>query len=184
VSVLVGRGEGHLVDISRTGIRLRHSVQARHGTTVRVSFEWQGARFAATAEVLASRVVSFGDVDHPTLYDSRLRFSGLDDSSAEILDEMTRAIEQGDVQHWIANLHGSATEDETHVSGSRGYLRCRLRGSRWERKWTRDRTQPTDGFVVSDALSTDELDQLCSTYKGLDSDGRQMVRFLAAASIS
>lgn len=95
IFVLVGRGEGVLVDLSTRGARVRHAVQARRATNVRVSFNWENERFAAMAEVLSSHVVALGYGEVPTLYESRLRFRLISENDEQILDRVIAAIQFG-----------------------------------------------------------------------------------------
>jgi hypothetical protein len=185
VPVLVGRGEGVLVDLSERGARVRHSVQARRGSSIRVTFEWEGQRFAATGDVLSSRVVALGFGDVPTVYESRLHFRVITDAAGELLARVLLSVENGDVRKWVANLHGwsdaATAPSATRSTGS--YLRCRLLGSRWERKWTHDRIQPKDGFLLPESVDTRDVDNLCETYVGMDDEGRDLIRLMAAASL-
>lgn len=186
LAILVGRGDGLLVDLSEHGARVRHSVQARRASKVRVSFEWQRERFAATAEVLSSRVVALGSGDVPTVYESRLRFDAITGAAGELLARVIASVDDIDVRKWVANLRGwneqvEAVAPPTAVTGS--YLRCRLIGNRWERKWTHDRSQPKDGFALPESVETKEVDSLCETYRGLDEDGRHLIRLIATASL-
>ncbi|HKR62962.1 MAG TPA: PilZ domain-containing protein [Thermoanaerobaculia bacterium] len=184
--VFVGRGVGTLVDLSATGARVRHAVQAQRGSNVRLTFEWHGERFGATAEVLSSRVVSLGNGESPTIYESRLRFRLLTDAARDLLDRVLVAIENEDVRRWVANLRGwnageSASPARIPIKGS--YLRCRLLGRRWERKWTQDASQPNDGFVLPETTGPRDVDELCATYENADDDGRNLIRLIAAASL-
>jgi hypothetical protein len=186
VKVLVGRGQGALVDLSLEGARVRHSVQAHRGANLRISFEWQGERFASTAEVLASRVVALSDGTHPTQYESRLRFRLVTETAGQLLRRVLASVENADVRKWVANLQGwneSSASPELINTRTGSYLRCRLVRGRWETKWTHDATQPDDGFVLPETVERSEIGKLCKTYERLDDDGRHMVRLLAAESL-
>jgi hypothetical protein len=186
VKVFVGRGEGVLVDLSPEGARMRHSVQAHRGANLRVSFEWQGERFASTAEVLASRVVALSDGTHPTQYESRLRFRLLTEAASQLLRRVLASVENDDVRKWVANLQGwnDPSAPAVQPDSRRGsYLRCRLVRGRWETKWTHDATQPLDGFVVPETLERSEIANLCKTWERLNDDGRHLVRLLAAETL-
>ncbi len=185
ILVLIGRGEGALLDLSTRGARVRHAVQARRSTNVRLSFDWENDRFVAMAEVLSSHVVALGHGDVPTLYESRLRFRLISENDEQILDRVIAAIQFGSERRWIDNLEGNSQPDRrattTVTTGS--YLRCRLIGRRWERKWTHDRTQPHDGFLLPESIDAKEVDKLCRSYEEQDDNGRALIRMIAAASI-
>jgi len=182
--VFIGRGEGLLVDLSARGARVRHSAQARRSSNVRLSFEWKGERFAATGEVLSSHVVTLGYENHPTIYESRLRFRLLTEESAALLTRVLSSMETDNVRTWVANVQGDSANVQpvrpARATGS--YLRCRLIG-RWERKWTHDWTPPTDGFLLPETADPKEVDDLCASYLNEDEEGRKLIRLMAATAI-
>lgn len=186
VPVLIGRGKGVLVDLSEHGARVRHDVQAPRGSNVRLTFAWHNERFAASAEVLSSRVVALGMADVPTVYESRLRFRPLTDATAELLARVLGSVEDADIRKRVANLRGweeTSTPTTPTPAKTGSYLRCRLIGNRWERKLTHDMTTPIDGFLLPESVTPREVDSLCETYRELDDDGRQLVRLLAATAL-
>jgi hypothetical protein len=81
----IGRGTGSLVDVSATGARIRHTGAVARGARMRITFEWNGERFEASGEVLASRVARIGAQE--TLYDTRVRFNALSHTASELLEE-------------------------------------------------------------------------------------------------
>ena len=60
------------------------------------------------------------------------------------------------------------------------FMRCRLHGRSWTKCWTRDETQPPDGFTVPAKLSDGEVEILCEAYEKMDPDGRELIRATAA----
>jgi len=182
VGVLIGRGEGVLVDLSETGARIRHRTLVRRGAIVRISFEGGERRFSAAAEVLASRVVSLGD---GTTYESRLRFTALDAESAAVLASTLESLAGLDMRRWVDNLHGWGDVPGSRAPrlGTGTFLRCRLLGRRWEQKWTRDTVQPSNGFLLPAGIDPTEIRTLCDTYETLDEEGRATIRLMAAAAV-
>ncbi len=183
IRVTVGRGTGLVVDVSRTGMRVRHSAAATRGSHLRVTFEWEKERFDATAEVLASRVASLGNT---TLFDTRLRFTGMSDSSRELLDRVLAAMRSQELRRWVSNLQGwseNAPQQE-EVDDQGAFLRCRLIGMRWRTTWTRDPTQPDNGFAVPATIKPQELERLCTTFREADADGRSLIRLMAEETVS
>jgi hypothetical protein len=186
VPVLLGRGKGVLVDLSEHGARVRHDVQAPRGSNVRLTFAWHKERFAASAEVLSSRVVALGMADVPTVYESRLRFRPLTDAAADLLSRVLGSVEDADIRKRVANLRGwedDSTPATRSPAATGSYLRCRLIGNRWERKLTHDSAAPADGFLLPESTTPKEVDSLCETYRDLDADGRQLIRLLAATAM-
>ena len=182
VAVIFGRGEGRLIDLSQRGARIRHSAPVRRGAAVRVSFEWQHARFSATTEVLSSRVISVGA--GPS-YESRIRFTFVDDESERVLAIALEEIAGRTTRRWVANLHGWS--DESHPEPApvpvNSFIRCRLQGNRWEIKRTSDPVQPEDGFAIPLDSPDASIEMLCDNYSRGDADERLLIRLLAAAAI-
>jgi hypothetical protein len=181
VTVVFGRGEGVLVDLSETGARIRHHAPVRRGATVRISFEWEHARFSATANVLASRVVSLGN--GPS-YESRVCFTAFDRGAEVLLARAIEDISGQNVRRLVANLRGWNDEPESELApvATGSFLRCRLRGSWWERKYTNDATQPADGFVLPAESSEADIARLCDTYSRGGDEDRHVIRLMAAAA--
>jgi hypothetical protein len=182
VAVVIGRGDGVLIDLSTHGARIRHSSPVRRGAIMRLSFEWDRARFFANAEILASRVVSLGT---SASYESRVRFTEVDARSQAVLARMLEEIVDRDVRRWVANLRGwnDDSQLDTAPLPTGSYMRCRLNGAWWEKKCTNDVTQPVDGFLLPSETSQPEIDTLCDTYRQSDAIGRDMIRAMAAAVV-
>lgn len=94
IQLTVARGTGFLMDISRTGLRARHSGVVSRGAHLRVTFEWEMERFDATAEVLASRVATLGA---PTMFTTRLRFTTMSAGSQQLLERLLTAIRRAEL---------------------------------------------------------------------------------------
>jgi len=182
IHVTVGRGAGTIVDMSKGGLRVRHTVTVSRGAHVRVAFDWQHDHFDAIAEVLSSRVASLGDgAAAATMFESRLRFVHLSESSATVLDRLMTAITSHELRRWIANLHGWSDEEKNDRTSDSGgsFIRCRLVHRSWEKKWTHDREQPGNGFLLPATVSARELATLCDAYLRADADGRHLIRLMA-----
>jgi len=186
IRVTVGRGDGSMLDLSRGGMRVRHSVPATRGTEMRVSFEWQKERFVAIAEVLASRVVSIGNSQgSPTMFDTRLRFGQLTPHSRSILERLMTAIHSRELRRWTANMQGWSDETiDAHRENDGSFLRCRLIGQQWKRTWTHDPLeQPSNGFVLPGTIGKLELETLCDTYLHANADERHLIRLMAEEAV-
>ena len=72
---------------------------------------------------------------------------------------------------------------QSTVAVDRGYVRCTLIGSRWEKKWSRHPDQPESGFTVLASEPSEHIDQLCDTYYKSNAEDRQFIRLLAAVSV-
>jgi len=182
IAVVFGRGDGVLIDLSQHGARIRHVAPVRRGAAVRVSFEWEGARFSATAEVLASRVIRLGV---GPLYESRVRFAFVDEESERILATALDVIAGRTARRWVANLRGWSDEGQCDPAPfpTNSFIRCRLHGNRWEIKRTSDPGQPDDGFAIPSESADAGIQTLCDNYSRGSAEDRQLIRLLAAASI-
>ena len=184
IPALIGRGSGALVDLSARGAKIRHSTMVRRHAIVRLSFEWQGARFSASAEVLSSRVVSLGRGDTPTMYESRLRFTVVSAEADAVLAQVLESLAGRDMRRWVANLRGWEDEiAQAPAPAVSSWLRCRLFGARWEVKCTNDVRQPADGFLLPATIDDNEIIRLCADYSRADADGRHVMRLMAAAAV-
>ncbi len=184
IPALIGRGNGALVDLSERGAKIRHSTMIRRGAVVRISFEWRGARFSASAEVLSSRVVSLGTATTPAMYESRLRFTAVPEDADRLLARVLEALSGRDMRRWVANMRG--WEDEIAPAPApavTSWLRCRLFGTQWEVKCTNDLQQPEDGFLLPASIEDNEIVRLCADYSRADADGRRVMRLMAAAAV-
>lgn len=186
IRITIGRGCGTLLDLSRGGMRVRHTVAATRGSQLRVTLSWQSDRFFADAEVLSSRVAGLGDGETAaTIFESRFRFVRLSDYSQSVLDRVLAAISSIELRSWVANLRGWSDESR----GSRrspeteAFIRCRFIGMRWQKKWTHDTVQPPNGFLVPATINPQELAKLCETYSRADEDGRQLIRLMADETV-
>jgi hypothetical protein len=185
VATQIGRASGALVDLSTNGARVRHTAPLIRGSQARLTFNWNGARFEAAAEVLASRVVSLA---RPTRYESRLRFVTMSSSAEHVLARALADIAAAALRTWVANLRGwenvtPPIDGETDHADS-GFLRCRYVPARgWERKWTKNPDQPKEGFTVPASTEPAELNMLCLTYETSDEEGRALLRVMTDAVV-
>ena len=192
IRTVIGRGTGTLVDLSANGARIRHDAPVPLGARVRVTFDWKGERFEATAEVLASRVAALGDA---TRFESRLRFLAVPERSQEILARTMTDVLDDDLRKWVANLRGwhevedrqsclSGDDDRQDCpSSTMTFIRCRYVDGRWQQTHTRDPLPPYDGFTVPAETNPSEIRTLCRTFEKSDEEGRSLVRLITGAVV-
>ncbi len=183
---LVGRHNGIFVDLSMRGAKIRHASALRRGAATRIGFLWERERFSATAEVLASRVVSLGMREgESATYESRFRFVAMDEGSSALLARVLVAMSNDALRTWVGNLKGfegqpGAKPATPHAAG---FLRCRRIGMRWEKKWTRNTAQPPDGFLLPAGTAPAEVNALCAAWESMDGDGRRLLQLTASAVV-
>jgi hypothetical protein len=181
VAVHIGHGNGTLIDVSTTGVRVRHDAAVVLRSLKRISFKWHGTHFAATAEVLASRIVSLAR----GRYESRLRFLTLSAQAQQSLERIIADLEENNMRRWVANLRGwnerPASYTATPVEES--FVRCLRRNGRWEQKITHSSALPADGFTIPAGTPPSEVLLLCRTYEQSE-DGKEMVRLVSRAVVT
>ena len=183
---LVGRHNGLFVDLSMRGAKIRHEGTLRRGATTRIVFTWERERFCATAEVLASRVVSLGTREgESATYESRFRFVTIDDGSSALLARVLVAMSNDALRTWVGNLKGfeDVPSGLRTTPGASGFLRCRRVNTRWEKKWTRNTAQPADGFLLPAGTAPAEVTALCEAWESMDEDGRRLLQLTASAVV-
>jgi hypothetical protein len=90
VPARVGRKDATLVEIDRTGARIRHSGALKLGGEMPLSFKLGGEVFSAVSQVLACRVVGLGLGDGgSTLFESKLSFN--DERTRELAERVADA---------------------------------------------------------------------------------------------
>jgi hypothetical protein len=185
IRVMIGRGCGILLDLSRGGMRVRHTFAATRGSQVRVTLNWQSERFFADAEVLSSRVAALGGAESgATVFESRFRFVRLSDHSESVLERVLSAISSRELRAWVANLHGWSDEARAGTSPEKAaFIRYRLIGQQWQTKWTHDTVQPANGFLLPASMNPQDLARLCETYSRADEDGRHLIRLMADEAV-
>lgn len=185
--VSVGRHAGVFIDASVRGAKIHHEGALRRGSTVRVTFEWAAQRFSAQGEVMASRIVALGAREgESATYESRFHFLYMSRESSDLLVRMLAAIGNEELRSWVGNLQGSPDGPQAAdpvAARCSGYIRCRLFGREWEKKWTRDHTQPENGFLLPAGTAQADVEALCQAWEAMDVDARHVVRLTAAAIV-
>ena len=178
---ILGRGDALILDVSAGGARVMHFTAHLRDSHVRLVFSYRGQRFSATAQMLASRVVGLGNGPRgSTSYESRLRFVECSADAASVLEAIIEQIERERLRTWVSNAAGDDAPAVGEAESGDYFLRCRFLGQRWVKCWTRDPSQPENGFAITAKLSDGELDLLCEAYERADADGRQLIRVTAS----
>ena len=83
----VGRKDATLVEIDRSGVRVRHTGALKLGGELSVSFKLGGEVFAANTQVLSCRVIGLGlGEGGSTLFESKLNF--IDDRTRHLAERL------------------------------------------------------------------------------------------------
>ena len=202
-----------IIDITDAGARIEHFARLDIGKRARLRFDWNGQSIEVDAQVMSCRVHRFahGD-DGATVYQSGLSFVEYVGDAQTALKDMVATYVARSLAEQVANARGigpvmernmpvfrsgvvadtSIAKDdkgrrlipEAEIVIDRGYIRCTfVNGNRWERKWTRDSTQPEDGFTVVATEPEAHIEQLCETYQQAPVDDRKLIQLMARLSI-
>ncbi len=200
-----------VVDISPLGARIEHYSRLDRGTERALRVKW-GSDVGIRARVVSTRVERLlpGDAGL-TVYRSGLSFDETQSDEIGILREMISTAVAATLVEQVANARGFWTEHKVEMPifregilttsdphleeklkkllpnsdrvRERGFVRMTLVGERWKRTWTLHPQQPTEGFTISAAESSTEIDLLCDAYRTSSQEGRALIRNLAAASL-
>jgi hypothetical protein len=89
----------------------------------------------------------------------------------------------GDRQHNVVGDE-TLTAASAGARASSGFLQYRLTGDGWTCQRALLPDQPEDGFTVSANESQEQIDLLCRTYEGGDTESKRMTRMIAELSVT
>lgn len=156
-----------LVDASRTGFKVHHrDTLPPKGERFLLRFHSNGAEIRVQCVTAWTTIHRFATTTaaRPT-FASGLQIQDADAASMEQLEAM------------IERLQSEGVRNETP------YLHCELIDSKWTRRRTAMREQPTEGFTVSASEDAAQVERLCSAYASGDGETRKLIRTLAALSL-
>jgi hypothetical protein len=200
-----------IMDITDVGARIEHFTRLEIGKRSRFRMEWQERELVIEAQVRSCRVHRFAPGEE-TIYQSGLAFVDLSEETAAILKDMVATIVARSLAEQVANARGIGPVIERNMpvfrAGAvvadgldpnsekarrfipdsaivveRGYIRCTLVGTHWNRKWTKTSDQPEEGFTVNATEPEEHIDQLCQTYLKGNADDRRLIQLLARVSV-
>lgn len=189
-AVLVGRF-GHtavrILDVSLRGVRVAHREPLPVGGASLLTFQWDDKLIEIWCEVVRSRLHGFARTSAE--FHTGLRVMESAKGSSQLLRQLvcwhvTRALEEQ-----IADAHGipPTLEAEAEAEGEPVeslYIRCELVRGAWRQITTAEPYQPSLGFTVCANESPQNISRLCQTYLLSNSDTRQLIQKMAAASIT
>jgi hypothetical protein len=189
-------------DLSVTGAGIEHEGALPVGCRGKLSFDWTGGTVEVPCTVQRCRLVGFSaGKDRLTVYATGLRFEADDPGENQPVREMIEACVRRALREQKANARAERggepravpDPDDTGrkkrpllVAGSRetGYWCYRLDQGRWRKSRTQNPEQPTEGFTVSAAEDSEQLELLCGVYERCEEWMKKMIRILAQLSVA
>ncbi len=163
-----------LIDVSATGARIAHEVDAiPDGSRALLRFWWRGEEIEVTAE---------------TVHDSGLRFVDGHDVMRRLIADSVREVLLAQEANAAGNREANVVGDATLTSASQhlgtSFVIWRFVDGVWKNRLSFLPEQPEDGFTVSSAEPPDQVELLCRTYESGDAESRRLTRLLAELSVS
>lgn len=174
-------------DISVGGVRVLHQHKFAEGETPRLKFTWDGEDMAFDCALTRTEVDTAQGDSKRVLYTSGARFTAALAGSEKPLREMIANHVMRALDEQKANARGLPPMTTTFLQTAAkqaGYIRCELVGGAWRKTQTDRPDQPRDGFTVSAQEEWSHIEMLCKSYQDADRAGRDMLRQLAALSVS
>lgn len=186
VPALLAGQRALLIDISLSGVQVEHETVLWRGDSVTLKFDWRGEEVVVDCGVIRTQFHGVSTLSRQKAYRSGLVFRRHRAEAASILRSMITELVERALDERKANARGVPPMLASYaVSGRiRGYLRLRLIHGTWQRVATGDPIQPADGFTVSVDEDSGQIRLLCETYERLSSADRELVRKMAALSVS
>ena len=188
---LRGELDGIVVDIielSVSGIRVRHEMQLARARIHRARFSWEGRSAELKCELVRTTISGLSKkAGEPSLYESGMRITDALAESAAILRDIVAEHVVRCINEQLANARGiSPLEADSYPYAKPGgrYRRCEFVDGRWRRAETSNPDQPPSGFTVSAEIDPYHLGMLCRTWEACDEAGRDLTRTFAQLSVS
>jgi hypothetical protein len=201
-----------IIDLSASGARIEHYSRIDRDTERPLRLQWGQESVGIRSRLIRSRVdrVLPGDAGI-TVYRSGVMFDASQEAEIAHVRELIANAIAATLVEQVANARGFWTEakedmpifrqgilttsdpeldaklrnflPDPSLVQQRGFIRMKLLGNAWSRRWTLDPSQPEDGFTISAEEPETEIRLLCEVFRTSPEEGRQLIRKLAAASI-
>lgn len=166
---------------------MEHEVRLERLQQLMLSFGWRGDDVDVECEVVRTELQrASSNRSVRSLFRSGLRFVRYVGASRSVLKMMITDLVERSLDERRANARGvpPATASYALAGKIRGYVRLRLVHGAWQRVATGDPIQPSDGFTVSVDEHPAQIEVLCQTYEKLSEADRELMRKMAALSVS
>ncbi len=178
----------YVLDVSLAGVRVAHQDPLPQiGGVANLTFEWEGRRFSAPAEVRRTKVEKQARSQfEKSLFHSGLFIPKKDVLAERVLKDIIQSCVSRALDEQRANAQGIPAIAAQSFQTGKGdeFIRCEFRANAWTKTPTRDSQQPSDGFTISSSETPQKVAMLCRAYESGDAEGRRLIRTFAALSIS
>jgi PilZ domain-containing protein len=167
-----------LVEVSANGAKIIHDDELPVGARALLRFTWRGEDLELLAEIVRTEGARSG----VRLIDESEQLHRLIETSAT---ELLRAQQANAMGDRARNVIGDATltSASAGVRAGRGFLQYRFSAGVWKCHRALLPDQPEDGFTVSANETQEQIDLLCVTYEGGNTDAKRMTRLIAELSV-
>jgi hypothetical protein len=181
----IGTMEIFVIDVSLQGLLIAHQRPlGAIGSAHHVAFHWRGERVEMECEVVGTELQRVGKASFSkTLYHSAMKLTV---ATPQLLRDIVQWHVERALDEQKANARGvpplAAQSFQTGKGGQ--YVRHELANGIWKAATTTDPAQPKGGFTISIEETKQEVAMLRAAYEQGDFEARQMIRKMAAMSIS
>jgi hypothetical protein len=177
-----------IIELSVSGIRVRHEMRLARTRTHRARFSWDGRNAELKCELVRTTISGLSKkISEPTLYESGMRITDARADSADTLRDLVAEHVVRCINEQLANARGipplAADSYQSDKVGGR-YRRCEFVDGRWRRAETSNPEQPRNGFTISAEIDPYHVGMLCRTWEACDEAGRDLTRTFAQLSVS
>lgn len=176
-----------VLEVSRHGIRVAHRESfGGPGERRLIHFDWNGRSVAVEGRLMHSQAQRIGQAAYArSLYHSGFAITAIEPRCDAVLRELITWHVERALHEQKANARGvpprpTAPQPKTQPGT---LVRHALVAGTWSAADTTERRQPPDGFTISAAQTSAEVDMLRSAWETGDASTRAVIQRLAALSI-
>ena len=177
-----------VIELSVSGIRIRHEMRLARARTHKVRFSLDGRNAEFKCELVRTTISGLSKkIGEPTLYESGMRITEARPESTDILRDLVAEHVVRCINEQLANARGIPPLEAGAYHSDKGggrYRRCEFVDGRWRRAETNNPEQPSSGFTISAEIDPYHVGILCRTWEACDDAGRDLTRTFAQLSVS
>lgn len=166
-----------LIDVSATGALIEHDDEIPSDARGLLRFYWRGEE----VELMAETARSLG---HRT----GVKFLEENDALLRLISgsatEMLKALEANARGDREQNVVGDETLTAAWRRPASGFVRWLFGDDGWKSEHSLLPDQPENGFTIAAAEPDEQVELLCRTYEGGDTEARRLTRMLAELSVA